>query len=57
MEQHLAELPLQRPDVPAERLLRDVQHPGGPAEVQGLGRRDEAAQQTRVQILGHDAAQ
>ncbi len=52
-EQRLAEQPLQGPDVPAERLLGDVQPFGGPAEVQGLGGRDEAAEQAGVQVTGH----
>lgn len=40
------------PDVPAQRLLGDVQAGGGPGEVQFLGNGDEPAQQPGFHITG-----
>ena len=51
-EQQGAEILLQRPDLAAERRLRDMQLIGGAAEVQPVGHGDEVAQFAQVQIHG-----
>lgn len=50
-EQLGAQLPLQPPYVPAERLLGDVEPGGGAGEVEFLGDREEGAQEAGI---GHD---
>ena len=52
-----AQLPLQPPDVAAQRLLGDVEPGGGAGEVQLLGDGDEGAQEAGVEVvIGADIA-
>ena len=44
------ELGLQRPDLPGEHRLGDVQRLGGPAEVQPLGYRDEITHLPQIHV-------